>query len=358
MLLFCTVVFAWMMLGYSPGRTIEVDPDRITEPGKIWVQDDLLAIVDNYRGVHLFSVSDYSNPKRLSFINVPDAVDLAIKGDALYVNSSSTLMVYNISNKSAPVRVRSISNACTYVYAPGSYNYYEDDDYWSCSGEDDAAASTSQGGSMARFSIVGDWLYVLKYATVKVFDISSPFNPDSYGEFNTSWTVETVFAYQDYLFLGANDGVHIFSITNRAVPAFVTQFTHVRSYDPVVVQGNYAFVTLRNLWWVDDGGPNSRLEVYQVNQVTNMTKLAHYGLDNPYGLAASGDQLYICDGFSGLRIYDISNPESVVRRNTVSGPVTYDVIRTAAGLVVSAGEGVYLYDLTDPWLPGQKSKLQ
>lgn len=109
----------------------------------------------------------------------------------------------------------------------------------------DNASGTGQGGSLARFKIVEDFLYAVDSHTINVFDISNLEAPVAGEDVFAGFDIETIFNREDHLFLGSMRGMYIFDISNPAVPAFVSEFQHGTACDPVVVDGDYAFVTLR-----------------------------------------------------------------------------------------------------------------
>ena len=98
---------------------------------------------------------------------------------------------------------------------------------------------------MARFTIVDDYLYTIDSWTLKSYDISDQLNPVYKEDVNLGWGIETIFPYNGNLFIGAQSGMHIYNLDNKESPEWVSTYEHMTSCDPVVVQGDYAFVTLR-----------------------------------------------------------------------------------------------------------------
>lgn len=357
---------------YRPRYTL--DPEKITEPGKIWLKDQLLFINDRWRGVHIFSISNLTQPQRLAAIPISDNVDIAVYSNALYADSYGSLVVYDVSDPTNPVAAVTISNACQYYgYTMGFGDDYEDGGFGCASSGcsemaadgagNGASTGTSSGGSMARFTIVDNYLYTLNFNTLQVYNISDPTNPDSYGQFTMPWTVETIFPWKDpatgydYLFMGASDGVYVYSITNKLWPKQVSQLVHARSYDPVVVKAPYAYVTLRDGNFQE--GPRSRLEVIALNSLTNMQVIKTIGMDSPYGLSAQDNYLYVCDGSDGMDIFDISDPTNTVKIKRLQGFNAYDVITTQPSMIITGNDGVRLYSLeTNPIAPDWEATLQ
>ena len=212
--------------------------------------------------------------------------------------------------------------------------------------------STGQGGSLARFKIVSHYLYALDASNLKVFDISNPLNPFKVSDKYVTWAAETLFLRKNHMFVGSRDGVYIYDVSSPQNPEYISEFTHATMCDPVVVDENTAYVTLRggnlcnNLW---GGGPslNSRLDILDVSDIKTPTLIANYTLENPYGLGVKGDLLFICDGTAGLKIYNKSNVNSLQLLSTHSQMEAYDVIPLESHLVLIAKEGVFQFNYED-----------
>lgn len=74
------------------------DSITLIRPGKIYKKDEHLYIVDQYRGIHIFDISDNQNPIQLAFIPLIGALDLSIQGDYAYINSFTDLVIINIQS--------------------------------------------------------------------------------------------------------------------------------------------------------------------------------------------------------------------------------------------------------------------
>ena len=97
--------------------------------------------------------------------------------------------------------------------------------------------TTGQGGSITRFAISGNFLYVVDHNAIQVFNTLN----NTFEKVNTvdvSPGLETIFTKGEYLYLGAQDAMYIFSISNPELPSFIFRYSHITSCDPVIVQGN------------------------------------------------------------------------------------------------------------------------
>src|SRR4051812_18676189 len=113
---------------------------------------------------------------------------------------------------------------------------------------DSFKTNTGIGGSMARFTIVGNYLYTVDKSNLKVYNIADAADPVLQSTTEAGFDIETIFPFKDKLFIGSTSVVHIFSLEDPAHPKkiSVAESKQVfRRCDPVVARENVAFATLR-----------------------------------------------------------------------------------------------------------------
>lgn len=76
-------------------------PQALVDPGKIYVFNSYLFVVEQYKGVHIIDNSNQFAPKNISFITIPGCVDIAVKGNTLYADNAIDLVAIDISNPTA-----------------------------------------------------------------------------------------------------------------------------------------------------------------------------------------------------------------------------------------------------------------
>ena len=223
-------------------------------------------------------------------------------------------------------------------------------------GSDASSGGAGVGGSMARFTISGDLLYTVNSRSLQAFDISIPSDPIIFTRtYSVPFDVETIFSYKDYLYLGAKTGLHVYSKpdNNGTDLVEVGVETHVRSYDPVVVSRDVAYVTLNS--GRDNRGANE-LQIYDVSKETpRLISTQQRYLISPSGLGVDANKLFVCDGSEGLKIFDINQTENnetnltsvklnFDRASSISSIRCYDVIPHNNLLIVSNGSNVRQFD--------------
>lgn len=216
-------------------------------------------------------------------------------------------------------------------------------------------SGAGQGGSLARFAVSGDYLYVVNNNSLITFLITDGMLSVE-DQHELDFGVETIFPYRGNLFIGSVDALYIFDLTDPAKPRFAGEFSHEVSCDPVVVQDHYAYVSLRLL------GCNQRVisDVVDILDVTDIERpklvSSYFGVKTPYGLGIKGDVLYICQHTNGLQLIDVSVKENPVAIKTI--PIdAYDVIIHGNNMILIGDEGLAQYDITVPENPVRLSLI-
>lgn len=73
-------------------------PQPILQGGKIYVLNKTMFQVEQGSGIHVMDISDPAHPVKKTFIRIPGAQELSVKGDLLYANNYNDLVVINISD--------------------------------------------------------------------------------------------------------------------------------------------------------------------------------------------------------------------------------------------------------------------
>jgi hypothetical protein len=204
----------------------------------------------------------------------------------------------------------------------------------------DLQSGSGQAGSMTRFAVAGNHLYLLESTSIKVFTIAD--STLAMGE--TVYVragIETIFANGEYLYLGANNGMYIYSIADPARPAFVFQYEHIVACDPVVVQGNRAYITMRS-----GNGCNrasNALEIVDISDPYSPVLIKNYPMSSPHGLAVDGTMLFVCEGEYGLKVFDITEEQAIVLLHSNEDFFAYDVIARQGVATVTGSDGIFQF---------------
>lgn len=368
--------------------TDEVKP--ITKRGKICFYKDYLYISSPDKGIHIVDNRDPASPRMAGFIELIGNEDLSIKDDKLYADSYVDLVWFDISNPEKPEPEGRVENAFRYAL-PTLENGYGFD-YGMCFSEEAKAkgvvvgwepkereetvyhypsngddmyndavtesGGSSQGvnGSMARFSIYGKYLYTVEHNIMCVFDLSGDKPVLATNDIWLQRDVETLFNYEDKMFMGTPTGMLVYSLEDPVAPKYRSSINHVFGCDPVVVEDDRAYVTIHS---GNTCGQNANeLMVIDVSDVDQPNLLVTYGMKCPKGLGIDQGTLFLCD--EGLKIYDAKDPMTLMANQLVhyTGMDGYDVIPHKNTLMMIADDGLYQYDYSNLQAITPLSKLR
>jgi hypothetical protein len=165
-------------------------------------------------------------------------------------------------------------------------------------------------------------------------------SPEHLRTVEVHWEGETLYPYGKTLFVGTRQGMMVFDLADPSAPELIGKALHVLSCDPVVVENDVAYVTLRSAGCRQ--GVNALL-VFDVKDPTNPKELARHSLASPHGLDIDGTTLFVADKTEGLLVLDMRDPLQPLLLAKVPNIAGYDVIARAGILFVSADDGVYQY---------------
>lgn len=100
-------------------------PQPLRKPGKIYVRGNYLFINEQGKGIHLLDNTDPRSPRKVSFVNVPGNVDIAVKGHLLYADNGRDFVVLDISNPLDIQLIKRIENAFPIQQNPPYLGYFE-----------------------------------------------------------------------------------------------------------------------------------------------------------------------------------------------------------------------------------------
>ncbi len=371
--------------------------------GKIYFYGKYILINEQKEGIHVIDNSDPSKPLPVGFISIVGNVDMAIKGNFLYADSYQDLLTIDISTITNPrltCRAQNVFQS-TFWRDPQkgllvdykketvnekidcndprltnnyAYEYFNSADgsvftknsgalsttaFTNSNNGSAAAAPAGVGGSLARFTFYDKYLYCIDLSTLRTFNLTNLDCPTLSNSQQVGWNIETLFPYKDKLFIGSTTGMFIYDLVNPTTPVFMSRFDHGRACDPVVVENDIAYITVRT--GSNCGGNLNQLQVVNVANLKSPQLISVYNMKNPRGLGVWDNSLYLCD--DGLKIFDATDKNKVDQnlKAQIKGFDTFDVIpygfNNKKYLMVIGADGFYQFDVTDATNPKELSKI-
>jgi hypothetical protein len=207
------------------------------------------------------------------------------------------------------------------------------------------AAPTGISGSMARFALVNEYLYTVFTYGLNTISLLNPLQPQKVNTLNISWGIETIYPFKDKLFIGSRNGMYIYNLQNPAAPAMSGKFLHANACDPVIADDNTAYVTLHSGTMCNTF--TNQLDVLDVTNIAAPQLIKTYQLTNPKGLGKDGNLLFVCDGTTGVRVYDAANPAALVQFKLLPVEKADDVIVYNGIALIVSPYGLYQYNYSN-----------
>ncbi len=338
----------------------------------IYAYQDYIFVTDIDKGIHIIDNSNPSLPETIKFIEIPKNEDISVKDNFLYADSATDLLVFDISDIQNVSLVERLEDVF-YIYNHDIPTEAQVVDYQNFNFENDiivgwtlnterrkkqednlvdvffdgalansaAESNVGTGGSLARFQIVDNYLYTVGDYQMAIFNIQNLSQPVLANTQYAGWNIETMFHVDNYLYLGSTNGMYIYSLENPSSPEYISEFTHWEGCDPVVVDGNYAYLTLRG--GNECGQPESVLEVIDISDKHNPVLAARHQLENPYGLGIKDNMLFVCDGTAGLKLFNKANPLNITLIKSFENIESRDVIPLDDALILIGNNTLYQY---------------
>ena len=118
-------------------NSVEIQsPKQVDQAGKIYAYNNYIFVNNQCKGVQIIDNTNPSSPSAMAYIKIPGNVDISIKDDYLYADSSTDLVVFDISdmnNIKIAARLKDVFSIYDYQipegaeYADfGNFNYEND----------------------------------------------------------------------------------------------------------------------------------------------------------------------------------------------------------------------------------------
>jgi hypothetical protein len=349
--------------------------------GKFYFYNNFIFINEKNKGIHIINNEDPQSPQNIAFINIPGNIDMAVRDNILFADNYVDLLTIDINDINNPTILcrdedvfsdyffneelgyfvgteatgRTVEVDCSDPNF-GSSNFFRgefllvDGIVAPTGGDFDAnAGGDGQGGSLARFTLYQDYLYVINRSELISYNIASPEKPEQSDITSVNWNIETLFPYEDNLFIGSQTGLFIYGLSNPEAPEYISQFNHANACDPVFVKDDIAYVTLRDGTFCQNF--INQLDVIDVSTITDPQLIKSYDMEHPHGLSLRDNNLYLCEGEHGLKVFETGNLESIDdnRIEHIKNINAYDAISLSSNHLLVIGEdGLYQYDTTKP----------
>jgi hypothetical protein len=351
----------------------------ISDPGKVYLSDNLILIGEENQGIHVLDNSNPENPRAVSFIQIPQNKEFYVDGNFIYAESAYDMLKIDISTISSPRLAGRIEHA----FGPGIDNdlgqsligftfeevtetFTSDDVLWNQIFPNDVAYfdyqrqlipksavpssfignSSNAIGTINRIAKAKDHIYAISSQQLTTIEDGSNFGLISNRDIG--WAMETIYPQGDNLFIGSQNNMQILDISDPSQPTEQGWFNHATACDPVLPVGSTTYVTLRSDPESNCPGDESALLVINTSDVRTPWQIQEIGMISPFGMTLIGDKLYVGEGANGLKVFDATDREFLTEISFDTSVQAYDIIAHPTNnnlILVSGPEGYGQYEV-------------
>jgi hypothetical protein len=353
---------------------------NIDNPGKIFIDNDVLLIGEKRKGIHVFDNSNSFAPINVGFIELPFTEEFYVHNNMIYAVSHYDLVKIDISSISSPTLVHRLE------YAFGNpimndknetllgFNFQETTETFELNSKEAkelertnylffdysnqmipqanvpssfAGNGTEVKGTLNKITVHQDYVYVIGHDRIYTF-MDSPTTLVSQSTVMVGMNLETIYPQNNNLFIGTRFSMIVMGLSNPAMPNYISEYFHPTSCDPVYPYGNVAYLTLRTSDFSGCSGDENSLTVLDISTVSNPIKIDEITMISPYGMTLIDNHLFVGEGSNGLSIFDATTPDALVPVSYQSEVKAYDIIKhpTLADVILTTGDnGLTFYKL-------------
>jgi len=327
-------------------------------------------IADGLDGVRVFDVSDANAPASLGSCGTPgSALALAVKGDYMYaVDWEGDLYIIDIHEKGGPAWKEGSSASLTYAYdvsIAGDYAFVSD---WergmrviriSDHNGLEMVGSCDTPGYALGIDTAGEYAYVADWECgLQIIDVSDKTSPAITGRCPTPGYAWDVAVSGNHAFVTDGD-LRIIDVSDKQNPWIVSTCDTIMGRF-VTVAGDYAYVANT---FMEGEEKKSVIQIIDVENRFDPDIMASY---NTFGyakdLAASGDFLYVADGYKGLKIINVEKKRQPYLQGRCDIPGNAEGVRIVGDYAFVAYctdedeteervSGIAIVDITNPGTP-------
>jgi hypothetical protein len=311
---------------YSYFRVVDIrDPTKPTVAGLIPLGsitardvtvDGDYAYIAHHREITIIDVKDPNKPEIAATFSTPGyAKRIMISNGMAFIADSKGVRIIDVADPSNPVEI----------------GFFED------------------GNRVVNLYIQDQQAYIVDGdGGFSLLDISNPSQPVKVGSYTVAGSTRSVVSDGAYAFLA--HGEQGLGVIDVSLPAQVSEVALYQSEDPITV------------WYVNNDGdlvsmagtrstqPKEVMKLVDMSDLSNPQSLGEYSIGEwIYDVYLSGDLAYVAASDAGLRVLDISDPQSPQEISHLDSLSVYAVDVVSDTVYITDREGLSVIDASDPY---------
>ncbi|MEZ4710339.1 MAG: hypothetical protein R3A44_24255 [Caldilineaceae bacterium] len=270
---------------------------------------------------------------------------IAVHGDYAYWGFSHEMVVFDIRDPAAPVRVASLPAPANDIAFEGDYAYLVGRGGLRIVDIQQPSAPKQIGflafdRTPSAVSVQNGYAYVVAYSKLYAISVAEPTQPEWIGAVRLAPRLTGVAAVGNRLFVVSDEGLHFVDISNPAQPIQLQVLPNTQlSYGPVVVD-NTLYYGGDGVLYAADILPAGELLSPHATQIPGWSD----------DIAVMNDVVYLANGFAGLGVWDVHDWQApqLLGAYPTSGLAAALVYADGMLFLADCDEGLHIYDARKP----------
>lgn len=268
--------------------------------------------------------------------NASDALTIVAGGSFTFASKVPEGSSYVVSISEQPA-----GQSCNLSNSSGTANSSINNITLSCFDNSLNLAGQLGSGIAYKVALQGLYAYVAAEGGLHVFDISNPAVPVSLAFYNTPGSAMDVVVNGNYAYVADElSGLQVVDISNPALPEYAGSYNTPGEARGLAIDGNYVYLANYR-----DG-----LYVIDVSDPTSPGFMSRYDtLGFAHDVAVSGRYAYVADDSNGIQVIDVINPASLslVGSYNTSGRAYEVVLSGGYAYVADFHGGLQVIDISN-----------
>jgi len=301
-------------------------------------------MADANNGLRVVDVSDVTKPKEVGYYKSTWGSDLAVAGTKIYVAETGCLKIIETSTPTAPYLLGSYCPPMPTTNQSGFYS-----------------AAVALHNSYAFYAVGAFGLHIV--------NVANPQHPQVVGTFDETGSLNDVVvsADGDFAFLAdggeydaaqlktVNSGLRVLDVSDPANPQEIGFSESKAIAKKVGLSASLALLASGNDYDAQQSGASETgVEVFDVSNPANPAFISIFpenGIE-PFDLALNGQTAYLVDNGFGLRLINVTDPQTPKKSGEYPAVVPLDVFQNGNHAYLAAGyAGLQIMDVTTPSAP-------
>ncbi|MBN1669220.1 MAG: alpha/beta fold hydrolase [Anaerolineales bacterium] len=321
---------------------LELTPGLVCVLGYVWNSGFPVTVLS------LVDVSDAAHPQPIAVYETDGSpYSLAVQAGFAYLGLSSGLQIVDVRTPAAPVQAGFYAQQGVYrVAVQGAYAYLDAGWFYILNISDPANPQQVGylGSGVGQFQVAGSYLYSMA-GGLTVIDLSDPSNPVWYSNCSLSIQPSALVLGNGLAYLAGTDGLAIVDISDPANPGEIGLLAEGLQSDAIAYAAGFVVVPVEG-----DQTLKPAIKMIDVSNPAAPQLLSTYHKpEYAYGLTLGADYTYLCTSY-GLNIIAIANPALPREIGSYNLPgFCHDVALNGQYAYVADGwAGLRILDVSDP----------